>query len=67
MSDSEQPDRPEQPEKKGSVRSYIDDYAANWRDSDLPLWEKLAVAAKNRTKAYTVGRGCCGHPGQPGC
>ena len=55
--------------KKGhdSLRSYVSDYMANWRSFDGPLVEKMALVARNRAKAYTVGRGCCGHPGEPGC
>lgn len=53
--------------KDETVRRYVNDYMANWRQSDAPLWEKLALVAKNRAKAYTIGKGCCGHPGQPGC
>ena len=50
-----------------SVKSYVEDYMANWREFDGPLLEKLALTARNRVKAYSFGRGCCGHPGEPGC
>jgi hypothetical protein len=60
--DEEEPDK-----KDGSVRSYVDAYRANWDAFEGPLWEKLALAARNRARSFTVGMGCCGHPGQPGC
>ncbi len=53
--------------REESLSDYVDSYVANWRDFRGPLWEKLALTARNRTRAHTVGRGCCGHPGEPGC
>jgi hypothetical protein len=45
--------------------SYVRDYIRNWRESDAPLGAKLRLTARNRLRA--LGRGCCGHPGEPGC
>jgi hypothetical protein len=69
-------DEPREPEKAGEpagsrkkdeLRSYVDDYMTNWREFDGPLWEKFGLTIRNRAKSYTIGMGCCGHPGQPGC
>lgn len=40
-------------------------FFTNWSDSDLPFPERLAVFARNRTRAMTTG--CCGNLGAPGC
>jgi hypothetical protein len=61
-------DEPERPgEEDESVRSYVDRYRANWDAFEGSLWEKLALTARNRARSFTIGMGCCGHPGQPGC
>jgi hypothetical protein len=39
----------------------------NWRDSNLPFWLKLAVAAKNTAKKAATVSDCCGNYGEPGC
>jgi hypothetical protein len=39
----------------------------NWKNSDLPLLERLAVAARNQAIKITTGSSCCGHHGEPGC
>jgi len=46
---------------------YVRDWFANWREYQGPLGRKLALTARNRARAYTVGKGCCGHTGEPGC
>jgi hypothetical protein len=40
-------------------------FITNWREYDAPLLEKLRLLARNRTIA--TAKGCCGHPGEPGC
>ncbi len=40
---------------------------ANWRDSDLPLLERMRVAARNNLIKLRTRSSCCGHPGEPGC
>ena len=52
---------------RDSLRSYIEHFYLNWDTFDAPIVEKLALTAKNRARAFTVGKGCCGHPGEPGC
>lgn len=39
----------------------------NWRDSELPLLERLRVAIRNNTRKVRRGHSCCGHHGEPGC
>ena len=50
-----------------SLRAYIEHFYLNWDTNDAPVLEKLTLTAKNRARAFTVGKGCCGHPGEPGC
>jgi hypothetical protein len=40
-------------------------FFTNWRAYEGPFATKVALTLRNRARA-TV-RGCCGHPGQPGC
>lgn len=47
------------------LRARARDFFTNWRSSDAPLPTKLGVTLRNRARAAL--RGCCGHPGQPGC
>ena len=54
--------------ERRSVKHYVDDFFSNWNESEAPLGKKLWLTVKNRTKAYTPPfKGCCGHPGEPGC
>ena len=39
----------------------------NWRASDLPLLEKLALFTKNNAIKLRNGSQCCGNHGEPGC
>jgi hypothetical protein len=50
-----------------SLGHYAADYWANWREYEGPIGRKLWLVTRNRARAFTVGRGCCGHPGEPGC
>ena len=49
------------------LRDRVDDHLTNWREYRGSLPRKLGLLVRNRAKAYTVGLGCCGHPGEPGC
>ncbi len=49
------------------LRYFVESYFTNWRESDLPLPRKVAVAMRNRAVAYGTLKGCCGHRGEPGC
>jgi hypothetical protein len=44
---------------------YVRAFFTNWEQADMPLSEKLRLTFKNRLAATT--KGCCGHPGEPGC
>ena len=39
----------------------------NWRNSDLPFLEKLALVAKNNAIKLKNRSDCCGNHGEPGC
>lgn len=49
------------------LRRYAGQFFTNWREYDAPLPTKLWLAVRNRTKAFVLLRGCCGHLGEPGC
>ena len=40
---------------------------ANLRGTGRPWREVLAIAASNMWRKIASLRGCCGHPGHPGC
>ena len=52
-----------------TLADYTRDFFANWEGYDGPLAEKIRLAIRNRTRAYFIPpiKGCCGHPGEPGC
>lgn len=39
----------------------------NWRNSDLPFLEKLALLTKNNAIKLKNRSDCCGNHGEPGC
>jgi hypothetical protein len=43
------------------------DYTRNWRNSDLPLAEKVRLTIKNNAIKLRTGQSCCGNHGEPGC
>jgi len=43
------------------------DFMSNWSRSDLPLFEKLRLAARNNAIKIKNGSSCCGNHGEPGC
>lgn len=48
-------------------RPSLEAYLRNWRRSDLPLLEKIRVAARNNAIKLRTGSACCGNHGEPGC
>jgi hypothetical protein len=54
-------DVPERP--RWSVRGFF----TNWREYDGPFGRKVRLTLRNRTRAVLLLKGCCGHPGEPGC
>ena len=53
------------PEKK--PRRYARDFMDNIRETEHPAHRTFLLTCKNRALAIGTLRGCCGHPGQPGC
>ncbi len=39
----------------------------NWRESELPFHRKVGAVIRNNWTKLRTRRGCCGHPGEPGC
>lgn len=39
----------------------------NWRASDAPLRDKIAMTARNLWRRLALRQTCCGNHGQPGC
>jgi len=39
----------------------------NWQYSDLPLWKKLRLTAKNELIKIRTMKSCCGHIDEVGC
>jgi hypothetical protein len=44
-----------------------DAFMRNWRDSDLPFWQRLRVAWHNEWIKVRTRQTCCGNYGEPGC
>lgn len=42
-------------------------FRANWRNSTLPFFEKLAMSMRNNFTKMRTGQNCCGNLGEPGC
>jgi hypothetical protein len=39
----------------------------NWSSYEGTPSSKLRLALRNRWRALVLLKGCCGHPGEPGC
>jgi hypothetical protein len=50
-----------------SSGDYARQFFTNWHQSDASVAKKLRLTARNRFIALGLLRGCCGHPGEPGC
>jgi hypothetical protein len=46
---------------------YVRTFFTNLDQPGMPATEKWSKFARNRFKATVLLRGCCGHPGEPGC
>jgi hypothetical protein len=54
--------------ERPKIRPSLRDAMTNWRESDLPFFEKLFVTFRNYSRRFGVPpRNCCGNYGQPGC
>jgi hypothetical protein len=42
-------------------------YWVNFRESDLPLPQRLAALGSNYWRRIRLRQTCCGHYGDPGC
>jgi hypothetical protein len=51
----------------GGFREHAKGFAANLRQPGMPAGEYLSKLVRNRWRARIIGKGCCGHPGEPGC
>ena len=52
---------------KKRSRDYARDFLDNIRDSEHAPHQTFLLTCKNRARAVGMLKGCCGHPGQPGC
>jgi hypothetical protein len=50
-----------------SSGDYARQFFTNWHQSNASVAKKLRLTARNRFIALGLLRGCCGHPGEPGC
>ena len=41
-------------------------FFTNWGKA-MPLGQKISMTALNFWRRVVLRRGCCGHPGEPGC
>jgi hypothetical protein len=53
--------------KRRSLGRYARDFFTNWSEYEGPVGKKMRLAVRNRFVATALLRGCCGHPGEPGC
>lgn len=52
---------------RGSLGDRVRDFFTNWDQPGMPAGEKWAKLFRNRFQATVLMKGCCGHPGEPGC
>jgi hypothetical protein len=56
------------PDERPPVRPSFRAGISNWRNSELPFFERLGVALANYSRRFRIPpRNCCGHSGDPGC
>lgn len=53
--------------KRRAFSGYVRDFFTNWSEYEGPVLEKIRLGMRNRFVATALLRGCCGHPGEPGC
>ena len=49
--------------RRGSPREFF----TNWSEYQGPFGKKIALTLRNRWLTIATLKGCCGHPGEPGC
>jgi hypothetical protein len=42
-------------------------FFTNLNQPGMPAGEKWAKFVRNRVRSVVTMKGCCGHPGEPGC
>jgi hypothetical protein len=52
---------------RSELQQYVRTFFSNLDQPGMPAREKWTKFARNRFKATVLLRGCCGHPGEPGC
>ena len=48
---------------RGSPREFF----TNWNTYEGPFFTKMKLFTRNRIRTVVMFKGCCGHPGEPGC
>ena len=43
------------------------EFFTNWNEYEGPFGKKLRLTLRNRWLTIATLKGCCGHPGEPGC
>jgi hypothetical protein len=49
------------------VGDYARDFFTNWKEYEGPASRKVWLTLRNRWRSVATLKGCCGHPGEPGC
>lgn len=49
------------------LRGYAANVFTNLDQPGMPAGEKWSKFVRNRFRAMVLLKGCCGHPGEPGC
>jgi hypothetical protein len=49
------------------LRYHVRSFFTNWQEYEGPFWTKVQLTFRNRWRSLATLKGCCGHPGQPGC
>ena len=42
-------------------------FFTNWREYEGPFGTKVRLTLRNRWRSIVLLKGCCSHPGEPGC
>ena len=50
-----------------ALRNHISNVFTNLEQPGMPAWVKWSRFVRNRWHAMVLMKGCCGHPGDPGC
>ena len=55
------------PKRGESLGDYARQFFTNWNEYEGPFATKLRLTLRNRWLTIATLKGCCGHPGEPGC